>query len=388
VQTVQLAGKLRQAYASELGKVFLVGLASRILIFAAAPIGYYFFGPGLSKLNSNIAFINLFSQWDSAWYNQIAVQGYPPGANPLSGNWAFFPAFPFATHVLGAPLLGVMSVSQSAYVSGFILNNILFFACIIIFYKVTQKVFNNPRLSLLSTVFFAFWPGSLFYSNVYSESMFMVFTLGAFYFLEKGNSKSAATLGFLAALTRSNGFLVLIPFIYNGLQTKKYKTALLQSIFIALPYLLFSVYGYFSTGLFPVREVVYSQLWGGDKTAPIPVTSLTMGCAVVYVVEGVLVALPFVWFALNNKLPIKNFFLGINKRADLKYWFFSIFIVAMLIYSDPKNIHRYVLPMLPIYWAFAAIYLKNDKYGKVLFAVSAVLLIVGTVLFANGYWFL
>ena len=289
---------------------------------------------------------------------------------------------------LGTPLSAIMPLSQATYVSGFILNNILFIAVLILFYKVTQKIFNNQRLSLISTGFFAFWPGSLFFSNVYSESLFMVFTLGAFYFLEKGSPAKATAFGFLAALTRSSGFLLFIPFIYNGLQTKKYKTAILQSFFIALPYLLFSVYGYFLTGLFPVREIVYSQLWGPAKTSPLPDATSIVGYASLYIAEGVLVALPFVWFAAKDKISIGSFVKGLNPRKDLKYWAFSIFLVVMLIYSDPKNIHRYVLPMLPLYWSFAAIYLKNNRQGKVLFAISTAILIVGTVLFALGYWFL
>jgi Gpi18-like mannosyltransferase len=386
---LQLAGKLKQAFSSELGKILLIGLSSRILIFVAAVVGAYFFGPGYSKLNSDIPFINFFSQWDGAWYNQIAIQGYPSGANPLSGNWAFFPVFPFMMRALGTPLSAFMPLSQATYVSGFILNNILFFAVLILFYKVTQKIFNNQRLSLISTVFFAFWPGSLFFSNVYSESLFMVFTLGAFYFLEKGSSAKATAFGFLAALTRSSGFLLLIPFIYNGLQTKKYKTAILQVFFVALPYLLFSVYGYFLTGLFPIREIVYSQIWGPAKSSPLPDAASIAGYALLYVVEGVLVALPFVWFATKDKISISSFVKGLNQRKDLKYWALSICIIVMLVfYSDPKNIHRYVLPMLPLYWTYAAIYLKNSRQGKVLFAISTVILIVGTVLFALGYWFL
>jgi hypothetical protein len=385
---LQKTGGLHGKVFSDLGKVFLIGLSSRILVFAAASVGALFWVGG--KANSTIPFINFFSQWDGAWYNQIAIQGYPAGANPLSGNWAFFPLYPLLMRAFGTPLFGVMPQVQAVYISGFLISNILFFACLILFYKVTQLVFQNSHLSLISTVFFAFWPGALFYSAVYSESLFMLFALAAFYFLEKENTGKSTVLAVLAALTRSNGFMILIPFAYAGLQRKKIKIAIAQAICIVLPYLLFNVYGYALTGLFPVREIVYNQIWGTKKAAPILLSASTIaGYALLYIAEGVLIALPFVWLATKDKPSIREFAKGLSKRKDFKYWAFAAFIVIMLIfYSDPKNLHRYVLPMLPLYWVSALIWSKNDKGGKALLAVSTVLLVVGTILFSTGGYYI
>jgi hypothetical protein len=382
-----LFAKLKAAYSSELSKVFLIGLASRLLIFAAAIIGDFFFGPGMAKPNASSPFINLFSQWDAAWYNNIAVNWYPPGAEPLSGNWAFFPLYPALMRIFGAPLTPFMLPEQAYYVAGFLISNVLFFVCIALFYKVTKTIFNNKKYALLSTVFFAFWPGALFYSNVYTESLFMVFMLGAFYFLEKDQPAKATTLAFFAALTRSNGFMILLPFAYHGMQTRKYKTAAVQSFIILLPYLLFNVYGYFLTGLFPVRELVYSQIWGPYISAPITLAPTVIAeYALLFITEGVLIALPFVQLA-KEKLPIRTLVEGLIQRKDLKYWVLAIFLVLMLIgYSDPKNIHRYILPMLPLYWTYATIWNKNSVKGKILLGIFTVLLIIGAVLFATGYW--
>jgi Gpi18-like mannosyltransferase len=226
-------------FASEIGKVFLIGLSSRLLIFVAAYLASAFYCS--AKIVSSIPFLNFFSQWDGAWYAQIALFGYPAGSNPLSGNWAFFPLYPFVMRVFGTPFYGLISSTEAVLFSGFLISNVLFFVSLFLFYHVTKIIFGKNSFALISTVFFAFWPGAIFYSTVYSESIFMTFALGAFYLLEKGKSGKSAALGFLASLTRSNGFLLLIPFVYNGLQTRKYRTAVLQAIVIALPYLLFNV---------------------------------------------------------------------------------------------------------------------------------------------------
>jgi hypothetical protein len=380
--------KLRRALSSNTGKVLLIGLASRLLIFGTALLASLF--STSAKIVSTIPIINLFSQWDGGWYSQIAVFGYPAGNNPLSGNWAFFPLYPFLMRFFGTPLFGIMSFDQAVLISGFLISNILFFVSLILFYHVTKLVFGKSTLALISTVFFAFWPGALFYSTVYSESLFMTLALGAFYFLEKAQSGKSAILGFFAALTRSNGFLVLIPFVYNGLQTRKYRTATLQALAIALPYLLFTAYGYFLTGLFPVREIVYNHIWGASRLTLTEVTSYQLGYAALFSVEAALILAPFAWFVFTEKVPIRDFVKGsIVDRKDLKYWAFSIYILLMLVfYSDPQNLHRYALPILPLYWVSAIVWGKNKKAGIALLAVSTAILVIGTVLFTTRQMYL
>jgi Gpi18-like mannosyltransferase len=152
--------KLRRALSSNTGKVLLIGLSSRLLIFGAALLGALF--STSAKIVSTIPIINLFSQWDGGWYSQIAVFGYPAGNNPLSGNWAFFPLYPFLMRFFGTPLFGIMSSDQAVLISGFLISNILFFVSLILFHHVTKLVFGKSTLALISTVFFAFWPGALF----------------------------------------------------------------------------------------------------------------------------------------------------------------------------------------------------------------------------------
>jgi hypothetical protein len=369
---------------SELGKVFLIGLSSRLLIFGASFLASMF--SSSAKLVSSVPFINFFSQWDGAWYTQIALFGYPAGTNPLSGNWAFFPLYPFLMRLFGTPLYGLMSSTEAVLFSGFLISNVLFFVSLFLFYHLTKIIFGKISFALISTVFFAFWPGALFYSTVYSESLFMTFALGAFYLLEKGKSGKSSIIGFFAALTRSNGLLVFIPFVYNGLQTRKYRTAVLQTTVIAIPYLLFNVYGYFSTGLFPVREIVYNHIWGASRLTLTQVTSYQIGYTGLFSVEAGLIFLPFAWFLLTEKIPISNFVKGlVAERKDLKYWVFSIYLLLMLLfYSDPQNLHRYALPILPLYWVSALIWGKNKKIGKVMLIVSTSILVIGTILFSTG----
>jgi len=385
---LNLKAMMRRAVSSENGKVFLVGLSSRLLIFAVAAVAALF--SSSAKTMSSIPIVNYFSQWDGGWYSQIALTGYPAGNNPVSENWAFFPLYPILMRVFGTPLLGIMPADQAVLVSGFVISNILFFVSLFLFYNVTKLVFSKSSFALISTVFFAFWPGALFYSSVYSESLFMTFALGAFYFLEKGKSVKSSVLGFFASLTRSSGFLILIPFVYNGLQTRKYGTAISQAIVVALPYFLFNVYGYFLTGLFPVREIVYNHVWGASRLTFTQVITDQLGYTVLFSAETALILAPFVWFLFTEKVPIRDFVKGtVSERKDLKYWAFAIYtLIILAFYSDPKNLHRYALPILPLYWVSALVWGKNKTAGKLLLIVSTVILIIGTILFTTRQMYL
>ena len=99
-----------------------------------------------------------------------------------------------------------------------------------------------------------------------------------------------------------------------------------------------------------------------------------------------LILLPFIWFLFTEKVPIRDFVLGlVGERKDLKYWAFSIYLLLMLLfYSDPQNLHRYALPILPLYWVSALAWGKNRKIGKMLLVISTVILVIGTILFTTG----
>src|SRR5207237_10280231 len=62
---------------------------------------------------------------------------------------------------------------------------------------------------LLST-----YPFALFYSVVYTESLFLFLTVGAFYAMRRRYLLLAALAGFAAGLTRPNGFWLAVPLLW------------------------------------------------------------------------------------------------------------------------------------------------------------------------------
>src|SRR5262249_21388722 len=57
----------------------------------------------------------------------------------------------------------------------------------------------------------ASYPFAVFFGAIYTESLFLVSIIGAFYHLTKGQLLPAALWGLLAGLTRVNGVLLCLP---------------------------------------------------------------------------------------------------------------------------------------------------------------------------------
>jgi hypothetical protein len=370
------------------GQVLLIGLASRLLVFTSAIIGFSVFGPRQPLPNENlwnisVPIVNLFSRWDTGFYAPIALYGYPSGSNPVGQQWAWFPLYPLMMKAVGPLFSGFLSPNDAVIVAGFLISNVLFFVSLMLFYKISKMVLGNSRLAIISTIFFSFWPGALFYSAVYSESLFMALALGAFYFLEKGESKKSTLLGFLAGFARSNGFLIFIPFLFYGLQKRRYQP-ILQSILVASPYLWFNLYGYFSTGLFPAREIAFNYYWGKTSFLLNQINTINEGFTVLFSAEVLLIIFPFCMLFFRG-LQLRSFSQTLKTEGKaLKYWAFSLVtLIVILFFSSVFSIQRYAIPMLPLYWVSAQTWGKNQKLGILLLIIMATILIVGSILFAT-----
>ncbi|MGO8807005.1 MAG: mannosyltransferase family protein [Candidatus Bathyarchaeia archaeon] len=365
-------------------------------------------------------FTSLFVRWDSVWYLNIAQSGYPLGiAKPFGGlfqyytpiadpQWAFFPLYPAAMRALATLIVGFNSVNTpSLIVSGIIVSNTAFFVSIYFFYKLTNKLFNSTKTALISIAFYSFSIATVFYSAVYSEALFMALALGSFYYLEEKRYCPAIVLGVLAAFTRSDGFLVAVPFFIYGLQIKIPKIyekckcgcgklfeiqqsfikfhltnvkLLLVSAVVASPYLVWNLVGYFvAGGIFPIQEIARRANWGAYppfiSQFSLYQTSTSFDEFLITALI-LIVAIPTIYFMVK----IRKVFTA--ESNTLKYWALYASIAYILFtQSFVFSIIRYAIPMLPIYWVSAKIYTKNRAIGLILLGLMVSLSIIGTYLF-------
>ncbi len=153
------------------------------------------------------------ARWDAAWYLVIAHYGYRPDLGSLTGSrTAFFPLYPLGVRALSdlglAPVIAGVSLSLAALAAGLY--------CL---HRLMALEVGRLRLPFggeaarLVVLLSAMAPMAFYFSAVYSESLYLALSLGVFLCARRGRWASAATFGALAAATRSNGVVLLVPLL-------------------------------------------------------------------------------------------------------------------------------------------------------------------------------
>ncbi len=189
------------------------GVLSRVVVFAAS---YYWvtrkgeLSPSLKIRDPRFAealhgfagrLLDPMAHWDGVWFVRIASQGYVHDHSP-----AFFPLYPLA-------MRAVSYVTGGNYVvAGVVVSLAAYAVSMVLLYKLALPLF-GPRVAAWSVAFISWFPTSVFLSAVYSESLFLMFTLAAFWFATRRNWALAGLAGLLAALTRNSGVLLVVPLL-------------------------------------------------------------------------------------------------------------------------------------------------------------------------------
>jgi hypothetical protein len=148
---------------------------------------------------------NMLARWDTFFYYTIATAGYSWDAAVFRHyNVVFFPLYPVLMRwggaVLGGhPLLAGLVVSLSAFAGAMAL-----------LYRLALLELGDDqawRVILLISTF----PYALYFSVVYTESLFLLLSVGAFYAMRRGSLGWTALCGLAAGLTRPNGFWLALP---------------------------------------------------------------------------------------------------------------------------------------------------------------------------------
>jgi len=163
--------------------------------------------------------VNLQARWDTAFYHSIATTGYDWNrAAFLHQNVVFFPLYPLLMRWGGALLGG------HPLLAGTLISLAAFSGAIVVLYRLAVLELGEERawpvILLMAT-----YPYALFYSAVYTESLFLLLTVSAFYAMRRGWLVPAALAGFGAGLARPNGFWLALPLLWLAVTAPEPGTA-------------------------------------------------------------------------------------------------------------------------------------------------------------------
>ncbi len=184
--------------------VFVAGAGAYLLFPQAYIFPVVLNPPGLMDGLGSVrdVLVAPFARWDSAWYLVTAHYGYGLGAGTSP---AYYPLYPLLISVVGA--LGPGDLLAGVLISVVSLGLALRMIWLLTDLEVGASYPDAPRLAVLVTALF---PTAFFFTAVYTESLYLSLSVGAFWMARRGRWAWAGVFGGLGAATRSSGVLIVI----------------------------------------------------------------------------------------------------------------------------------------------------------------------------------
>lgn len=187
-------------------------LGARLLLFAISVIGGGLLFPlpvGQPPTDAGFPIPVLHPGWhmlftatqrqDAAWFLRIATSGYAPH----DGSAAFFPLYPLAVRAAGwVPGVGPLA-------AGLIVGNAAFFGALVMLHALTRLELGHEA-ARRTVLFCAFFPTAFFLLAPYTEALFLLLSISAFWFARRNRWVWAAVAGAGAAMTRNLGVLLIV----------------------------------------------------------------------------------------------------------------------------------------------------------------------------------
>jgi hypothetical protein len=164
-------------------------------------------------------FEKLWFRWDVEHYVQIAENGYVTTGN-LAKNMAFFPLFPTLTAVLH----GILRFIPTVF-AGMLISNVASLAGLWYLHRLALKRW-DARIADMVVIYVATFPTAYFFLAAYTEGLFFLFVVGAFYYLDEEKWFEAALWAAFASATRITGCLIGVCWLVKWVQKKGWKPSL------------------------------------------------------------------------------------------------------------------------------------------------------------------
>jgi hypothetical protein len=188
--------------------MFLIGVVGVTLFPPLGAVGV----PGWPAPASDPGWQNAFTAWerfDALWFLRIADSGY----RLRDGSAAFFPLYPLAIRGLslalgGHPLAAATIVSNAAFLGGLVVT-----------YVLTSSELSE-RAARSTVLLMCVFPTAHFFLMPYSESLFFLLSVTAFWGARRRRWAVAGAAGALAALTRSIGIVIAPALVIEALHQR------------------------------------------------------------------------------------------------------------------------------------------------------------------------
>jgi hypothetical protein len=316
-----------------------------------------------------------WSHWDSQPYLSIASTGYEFYEQRWP-NAAFFPLYPLLIRA-AAPLTG-----GSETIAAMLVAQLALLGALLLLYDLLARDFGRA-VAYRSLLLLLLAPTSFFFAAVYSESLALLLLVAALWAIRRERWWLAGCAGFLLAQTRLPGVLIAPVILLAYLRQIGWRPLAIRlpALAAALPPLGLGLFLLFQWRRFgtPFAFLLAQRSWKNELSPP-------------WVIPQKLVA--EITRAENWPLAIYQgiFWLGfiILAIAALRRlpWLYSLtlllFLLPPYLGSWPWSIGRHVLLGFPVFVVLAQ-WAERPHARQLLVAGMVALLVMGVILFVNGY---
>ena len=361
--------------AREFAVVATAFVASRFLVFGTIYLSRLEIIRGAFWQPGN--WLDVLTHGDGGAYLALARNLSSIGSAELDPTISFFPVYPLLVAI-------VSFVIHDAAVAAVLVSNLSLLGAGCGLYRLTQLEFRDERISRASVTFLMFAPGALFFSTGTAESTFLLLAMASLLAARQGRWVAASICGALAAATMNLGFLLMIPLAVEllsqvrnsaALPPFRWRNALLLA---AIPALLIVA---LLAGSARFGDPIASLRLGADSRAAFGgLVNLSSAFAPSWAFWEWLFGLTMCAAAVVCALA------AFTVRLRASYVSFAVALLAACAVSHDVEALRTLALALPLAMTLAALTRKLDWMYEPLLLVSAGLLALVAVLFANGHW--
>lgn len=159
--------------------------------------------PTMSTHSSN-QIVEGLVRWDGFIYARIAEHGYDHTTT------VFFPVYPLLVK-------GFTLFTGNVYSAGVLLSNLVFLAALGFMYALALHEFGEAA-ARRAILYLSVAPGSVFFSAMYTESVFVALVAATLYYARAKKWLWAGLAGAVAAATRNTGICLALAIVVEGAQ--------------------------------------------------------------------------------------------------------------------------------------------------------------------------
>ena len=150
------------------------------------------------------ALVDVWLRWDAVHYMNLAWGGYE---NAGAADMNFWPLYPYLVRLIQSVL------RDETVLTGLIVSTAAAIAAAVYLWKLARYLFNDRALANWTVLLWVIYPTSFFLVAPYTDGLFAALAAAALWNISQRKWIAAGILGALAGLTRSQGILLIVPYL-------------------------------------------------------------------------------------------------------------------------------------------------------------------------------